>query len=71
MVFAMVWAHGVGCTGTLALGDPPKGGEEDARIVLSAWDFAGQPEYAAGYVRHTVAFEPAATATSQLDSRAA
>lgn len=38
---------------TLALGEVPAlsdalDGVEDKRIVLSAWDFAGQPEYAAG-----------------------
>ena len=34
---------------TLALGEVPQGdGVDDDRVVLSAWDFAGQPEYAAG-----------------------
>ena len=33
---------------TLLLGEVPAEGDEDTRIVLSAWDFAGQPEYAAG-----------------------
>jgi hypothetical protein len=40
---------------TLALGEPPApGAEEDTRIVLSAWDFAGQPEYAAGQQQYLI-----------------
>lgn len=39
---------------TLALGDAPADGAEDTRIVLSAWDFAGQPEYAAGQQQYLV-----------------
>ena len=44
---------------TLALGEVPGlsdalDGVEDKRIVLSAWDFAGQPEYAAGQQQYLV-----------------
>ena len=31
---------------TLNFGPPPADGQEDTRIVASAWDFGGQPEYA-------------------------
>ena len=42
-----------------ALGEAPDDGAEDAatvdeRIILSAWDFAGQPEYAAGQQQYLI-----------------
>ena len=40
---------------TLAFGEPPEEtGAEDHRIIVSAWDFAGQPEYAAGQQQYLV-----------------
>ena len=39
---------------TLALGEEPDDGAEDERVILSAWDFAGQPEYAAGQQQYLI-----------------
>ena len=51
----------------LALGDPPPSEtDEDERIFLSAWDFAGQPEYAAGQQQYLV---PGALCTPRTPRR--